>query len=385
MKILVLGGYGEMGKIIVVDLFETFKGEIVVAGRNKEKAKAFANSFKSKKVKWAQADSNQPKKLVQILKNCDVIINATQYDLNLNVMTAALAARVDYVDLGGLFHMTKKQLKLDKKFKKAGISAIIGCGATPGITNIMAAYGSRFFDKINSLHVQFADKDYTEYGMPFVVPYSMQTIFDEFSMKPVVFENGKFKLVEPLSGLEEINFLPPVNRATCFYTLHSEVATLPLSFKAKGIKNCSFKGGFEKDFVDKVKFLINGGFASESPVKNNNYTIVPRDFTVKLLNKFIPENVKVDDIEFLRVEILGRKDGRSKKLVVYCKSVSNKKWNIPAGSWNTGTPPSIIAQMLINGLIIKKGVMPPELCVNSEIFFNELVKRQIQILTQVRK
>jgi uncharacterized protein YbjT (DUF2867 family) len=48
MKIVVLGGYGEMGRITVIDLFERFKGTIVVAGRNEEKAKAFAGSFKKR-------------------------------------------------------------------------------------------------------------------------------------------------------------------------------------------------------------------------------------------------------------------------------------------------------------------------------------------------
>lgn len=379
MKILVLGGYGEIGKIIVIDLFETFIGEIIVAGRNKKKAEQFANSFKNKKVKWIKADINQKEELTKILNNCDVVINTTQYNMNLKVMEAALNARVNYIDLGGLFHQTKKQLKLHKKFKTAGITAILGCGATPGITNIMAAYGTKFFDEINAIHVQFADKDYTKYDTPFVVPYSMHTIFDEFSMKPAVFFNKKIKFVEPITGLEKIIFPHPVHNAICFYTLHSEVATFPISFKTKGLKNCSFKGGFDKDFVEKVKFLIETGFDSENPVKQNNVTIIPREFTIKMLNKFIQKNTKINDIEFLRVEISGKKNNQNKKLVVYCKSESNKKWNIPAGSWNTGTPPSIIAQMLLNDEITIKGVIPPELCINPETFFKELEKRQIKV------
>jgi len=385
MKILILGGYGEMGKVITTDLFETFKGEIIIAGRDKEKAKRFADSFKSENISWSQADASQPKGLVRALEGCDVIINAVQYNLNLDVMKAALAAKVSYVDLGGLFHMTGKQLKLHKRFKTAGVTAIIGCGATPGITNIMAAYGATFFDRINAVHVQFADKDWTKYDMPFVVPYSMRTIFDEFSMKPVVYNNKRYTYVEPVSGIEEIDFPSPVNKAICFYTLHSEVATFPSSFRNKCIRNCSFKGGFERDFVDKIKFLIDAGFASKNPMRNNNCTIVPQDFTVKMLNKFIPENAKVNDMEFLRVEIDGKINGRNKLLVVYCKSVSNKKWNIPAGSWNTGTPPSIVAQMLAHGDITEKGVLPLELCINPKMFFKELKKRQINVFSRWEK
>jgi len=384
MKILVLGGYGEMGKVIATDLFETFKGKIIIAGRDKEKAKRFAESFKSEKIGWSQADASQPEKLVRALGGCEVVINAAQYNLNLEVMKVALKAGVNYVDLGGLFHMTRKQLKLHERFKATGVTAVIGCGATPGITNIMASYGARFFDKINSINVQFADKDYTKYDMPFVVPYSMRTIFDEFSMKPAVYKNGKFTYVEPLSGAEEIDFPPPVNKAICFYTLHSEVATFPSSFRDNSIKHCSFKGGFERDFVDRVKFLIDVGFTSEIPIRHNNCTIVPRDFTVEMTNKFIPKNVKVNDIEFLRVEIDGKINRRNKRLVIYCKSVSNKRWNIPAGSWDTGTPPSIVAQMLVHGHITENGVLPPELCINPKMFFRELKKRQINVFSRWR-
>ena len=52
-KIVVLGGYGEIGSVITTDLSETAKGsKIVVAGRNKEKAEAFAKSFKRRLEAW---------------------------------------------------------------------------------------------------------------------------------------------------------------------------------------------------------------------------------------------------------------------------------------------------------------------------------------------
>ncbi|MFZ3166940.1 MAG: saccharopine dehydrogenase C-terminal domain-containing protein [Candidatus Methanoperedens sp.] len=382
MKIVVLGGYGEMGRITVIDLFETFKGTIVVAGRNEDKAKAFAESFKSNNIEWAGADADDPQKLIGLLRGSDVVINATQYTTNLQVMEAALSAETNYVDLGGLFHMTKKQLKLNNSFMKKGKLAVAGCGATPGITNIMAAYGSGLLDTIDSINVQFADKDYTKYDMPFVVPYSMRTIFDEFSMEPAVFSDGKLKYVKPISGEEEIEFLPPVNRATCFYTLHSEVATFPSSFKDKGIKNCSFKGGFPKEFVEKIKFLIDTGFASTTPVKYKNIDVVPLNFTVSLLNRFIPEKDKIKDLEFLRVELRGKRERKKKNVVVYCESRSNSRWNIPAGTWDTGVPPSIIAQMIAENKIEKRGVMPPELCIDPELFFGELAKREIYLSFQ---
>ena len=381
MKIIVLGGYGEMGKISVIDLVETCKDcEIVVAGRDRKKAENFAKSLKRKNVKGVQVDVNNQKQLIRLLQGSDVVINATQYYMNLNVMKSALAANVNYVDLGGLFHMTRKQLKLHKQFKKRNLIAVIGCGATPGITNVMAAYGAKFFYSIESINVQFADRDYTNYKIAFTVPYSMYTIFDEFTKKPAVLQNGRIKFVEPFTGMEDIKFPGPMHNAICFYTLHSEVATFPKSFKDKDIKNCSFKGGFDKDFVGKVKFLVDSGFASDKLVNFKGTKIIPKEFTVKILNQFIPSlKIKINDIEFLRVEITGKSKKFGKRLVVYCQTKTNKKWNISAGSWDTGVPPSIIAQMIAKSQINQKGVLPPELCIDPEIFFKELKKRNIKV------
>lgn len=381
MRILVLGGYGEMGRIAAIDLSETFGGTIVVAGRNAERARQFAASFRSRKVEWAVADADRSGELAGALKGSDVVINATQYGTNVGVMRACLKAGANYVDLGGLFHTTKRQLKLGSSFRKKGLLAIVGCGATPGTTNVMAAHAARSLDSIDTILVRFAGRDFTRYSTPFTVPYSMRTIFDEFSMRPAVFSGGKLGFAEPMSGHEKTAFPRPVGRVTCFYTLHSEVATFPSSFRDKGIRNCDFKGGFDKDFVGKVRFLINAGFSSTTPVAyGKTMKVVPLDFTVGLLNRFMPgRGVRINDVEFLKVELLGKRGGRRKKVAAYCRALTNKKWNIPAGSWDTGVPPSVMAQMIAERRVDASGVLPPELCIDPPEFFARLGRRNIRV------
>ena len=76
--------------------------------------------------------------LTALLAEADVALNATDYPFNLDVMRASLAARVSYADLGGLFHMTRRQYELDREFRDAGLTAVLGIGSTPGITNLLA-------------------------------------------------------------------------------------------------------------------------------------------------------------------------------------------------------------------------------------------------------
>lgn len=379
-RFVVLGGYGGMGSVCVRDLFDTSEAEIVIAGRDLQKAKRFASSFKSKRVSAAQVDVTNVEQTARVLKGADVCVNAVQYYYNLHVMRACLRARTNYIDLGGLYHVTLKQLKLDKQFKKIRKIAILGCGSSPGTTNIMAEYGGRFFDRVTSVHFYFGGKDYTKYRQPFVIPYSADTLLDEFVMKPAVLEKGRQRLVEPLGGQSTELFPEPVGRMKCFRILHSEVATVPLLYKKKGVQTCDFKECFPEDFASKIKFLVDAGFASQKPLDVGGVKIKPRDLTVRVLSQWLPKpGTKINDLEFLVAELDGYKDGKRKVVKVVCKAVSNKKLNLPAGTWDTGVPLSIIAQMIARGDVKKKGAMGPGFCIPPKRYFDELKKRDIHV------
>lgn len=380
LNYVVLGGYGEMGQFTVRDLFEHAERSVAsspiiwIVGRDVRKAAKFANSFHSNRVKWKAIDVSDINELAKFLKEKSICINSTQYYFNLHVMRACLKAHVPYVDLGGLFHMTKKQLKLHEKFKKAGLTAVLGCGATPGITNVMANYGASLLDRVSEIHVKFSGADFTKYKQPFVLPYSAETLFDEFSMKAAKLVKGKMKMVQPFSDEEYEIFSKPVGKSLCGSVLHSELATFPSSFKNRGLRECSFKGSFGDEFTQFFKLLIKLGFSKEPY----------RKWTVKFLDNFLPptqRKAEVKDLEILRVTLIGLKNGKRKKIVVDCHAKSNPRWNAAAGTVDTAVPPSIIAQMVVKGFVKKAGVYPPEQIVPSLEFFKELRKRGILVKT----
>lgn len=371
-KFVVLGGYGIIGRIVVLDLFRTCKDcEIIVAGRDLEKAERLVKKFKSKRIKAKQINLSNKKALVSLLKNSDVCINCVQYYLNLDIMRSCLEAKTNYVDLGGMFHMTKKQLKLNKQFKKINRLAILGCGATPGITNIMVSYGSKFFKKINSVEILFADKDETKYEQKFVLPYSFQTIIDEYTLKPAVFDNGKLKFAQPYSGIKKYSFKKEFGEKykeiEGFYTLHSELATLPKFLENKGIKKIEFRVTFEKSFNEIIKSLIMLGFASKENIET----------TSKIMDRLIINpKTKIKDAEILKTILYG---GNNKKMIL--ETLTNSTLNISGGSYDTGIPCSIASQLIAKkeGILEERGVYAPENVINPEIFFRELKKRGVKI------
>jgi len=376
MKFVVLGGYGIIGKIVVEDLFKTCKNcEIIVAGRDFAKVKAYASSFKSNRIKAKEIDINNENQLVNLIKNSDVVVNCLQYYFNVQIMKSCLKAKTNYVDLGGLFHETKKQLKLNNEFKKIGKLAIIGCGGAPGITNVLATYGSKFVKKISSVEITFADADYTKYNQEFVLPYSFKTIADEFSLKPAVFKNGKTTFAEPQSGRKTYDFGSEFGKQEGFYSLHSEIATIPKSVD-KGIKNCEFRVTFPQDFINKINVLIENGFASKENLKFNGKDISTIDITSELMNRLLPkQGTEIDDREMLRVII-------NDKMTIDAITKSDGKNS--AGVLDTAVPCSIAAQMIAKNEIKGTGVLPPEKAINYSLFFKELRKRKITIIKNGR-
>ena len=71
----------------------------------------------------------------------DVLVNTASYRINLEAMRACLKAGCNYLDLGGLYWMTGRQLELATEFERAGLLAVLGIGSSPGKTNLMAARG----------------------------------------------------------------------------------------------------------------------------------------------------------------------------------------------------------------------------------------------------
>jgi len=380
MRFVVLGGYGIIGRVVVDDLVRfTKNAEIIIAGRNLEKAESFAKLYKLKRVKALKIDIEKKSSLIKILKNADVCINCLHYYFNLQIMRACFAAKVNYIDLGGMFHTTKKQLKLNSKFKKIKRLALLGCGSAPGITNILTAYGADFLKRINSVEILFADKDETKYDQKFVLPYSFKTLVDEYTLKPVILKKGKLKTVPPLSGLKEYIFDGGFGKQKGFLTLHSEIATLPSFLKNKKIKNMEFRVTFKEDFNKVIETLIKTGFTSKKKILVNKNEMVILDITNALMDKFVVKpKTKVKDSEILRV-IFNK--GR-----IIIDAVTNSTFNIPAGTYNTGVPCSILAQMIANRYNLREesGVYAPEKVINPKIFFMELKKRGILVFINKR-
>jgi len=383
MRILVLGGAGKMGCISVQALAKDDRvDEVVIADINMAQAKIVADYLDSQKIKIVQVDIHDTKQFITALKGVDVCLNATTYYTNLLAMDACLEAGVHYTDMGGLFHLTRKQLELHDKYAKANISALLCVGSAPGVPNLQARYAADRLDTIESIRIYDGIKPPSPDDLRFT--YAVPTIVDEITVDPMVFENGKFVAKEPLSGFEDYWFSPPLGVLPMHLSLHSEVATLPVTFKDKGIKECVFKinyWGMAKETVEKVQVLVDFGFGATESVEVDGQHIVPRDLMVSMLSDYVPpitdflappKTKPPNWTKEIVTEIRGIKDGKE---VMYRLGTLTCKGALP-----TGVVPAVAAIWLAEGRI-EPGVFPPEAALDPEPFFKEL--EQHDIITKV--
>ena len=302
MHIVVLGGAGAMGRVTVRTLTEYEDvDQITLADYNEERAREVAATFHSNNVEVKQIDVNDFERLCVLIHGADVVLSAVDYVFNQPILKACLQEKAHYADLGGLFHMTRTLMNMHAEVEAAGITAILGMGGTPGITNLLARAAADKLDRVDSIKVQLGCSDTTPSNAPLVAPYSIRTILDEFTKSPQVFENGTWHPQQPLTGQEELIFPLPVGRATAIYSLHSECATFPISFQDKGIRYVSFKIAFPNDFLTKLKFLVDLGFGSDEPINVRGSRVSPREVLAKLLEMTPVEDVEPQDCDVLRI------------------------------------------------------------------------------------
>jgi saccharopine dehydrogenase-like NADP-dependent oxidoreductase len=367
VRIAVLGAAGAMARVVLRDLLE-FVPDVAITAADLRPAQ-----HDDPRVHPATLDARDEGATAKLLEGHDAVLNCVTYYFNVPVMRAALAARVPYADLGGLYHGSMKQFALHEDFVRAGVPALLGMGSTPGITNVMAGELARGLESVEAIQVRVGCVDRGASG-PLPVPYALDTVLDEFSLEPMVFCGGRAEAVPPMSGREAIDFPDPVGRVEALYTLHSEVAMFPRSFP--GLEEASFKVAFEPSFTEKVRFLVELGFARR---ERRNGGPSPREVLLELASKQTIPSGEPNDADALRVDVRGRRDGKSVERRAEAVVLPHSSWKVSAGSLDTGVPLSIAGQLLASRTIRTPGVLCPETAVPGELFFEMLERREIRV------
>lgn len=368
MRIVVLGA-GAMGEAVTRLLARHSSVELLCLDADPERAeRAVADTGGGVSGEIDVTTESLPKSL----QEADAVAACLPYTLNLRVMEAALETGTPYADLGGLYHMTLRQLELDERFREAGVPAILGIGCAPGITNLLARLGADRLDTTES--VDLIDGA-VEPGDGFHVPYAAETILDEFTLPAMVYEDGRLEEVPACSGAIRFEFPQPVGEMEAFYTLHSELATLPRTIE--GVRNVRWRLALPPPIAQGFKLLVDLGLAERDPVDTPGGRVVPRALLLALLARLPASTGPAEDAEIAEVRVSGTRGGRPASFLGRATFQPTPE-GISAGAFGTAVPIAAAARWLAAGRIVP-GVHPPETALPPQEFLADLAAEGVQL------
>lgn len=359
-KVVVLGGSGGIGSVATRALaaLEDFD-EIVVADVRQDAAAELARNTGRAGVRAIAVDATREASLDQALRGADVVLNCIGpfYRFGVPVLTAAIRAGVDYVDVCDDLEPTLAMLELDAEAKRAGVSALVGMGNSPGLANVFVRMcAESFLDDVEAADIMHIHGGEPEEG-PAVTKHRIHAMTSDVPL----FIDGKMIKVRQLeeSGREhtiETEFRG-LGRYPVYPYPHPETVTLPRYLP--GIRRVTNLGViFPLSLFKLTQDMVRVGACTEEPLEVGGRKIIPLEFSVAHIlsqrSRLLAEAGIDGPAGCLKVVVAGTKGGEKRSIVFSLSSSS-------AGAGEgTGIPAAVGAILMQRGRIEPKGVFPPE-------------------------
>ncbi|AIF42503.1 saccharopine dehydrogenase family protein [Virgibacillus sp. SK37] len=378
MKIGVLGS-GLMGKEAARDLVAS-EGVAAVglADIDLSRAQQVCDQLNSSKLTAYQVNASSEQELANYMRQFDVIINALFYSFNEIVARTAIQVGVNSVDLGGhIGHMTDKVLAMKEDAEAAGVTLIPDLGVAPGMINILSGYGASKLDKLDSIKlfvggIPVRPEPPLEYNHVF----SMEGVFDHYTDPSLIIRNGIKQEIPSLSEVESIHF----EKFGPLEAFHTSGGTSTLSISYPQLETLEYKTIRYPGHAQKFKLLVDLNLTRmDYEVDVKGQRINPREVLLKVLDPIVELGEK-DDAVLLRTVISGEKAGMPATYQYEMTTYKDRTTQVTAMARATANTISVVAQMIGNGTIAKKGVFPPEKCVPGAVYIKEMAKRGVNIL-----
>ena len=363
--------------------------DICIASRTKSKCDALAEKLKGitkTNITTAQVDADNVDELVALINEYkpELVMNIALPYQDLTIMDACLICGVNYMDTANYepeniddpewkaiyekrceeagfsaYFDYSWQWAYREKFKEAGLTALLGSGFDPGVTQAYCAYAAKhYFDTIETIDI--LDCNGGDHGYPFATNFNPEINLREVSAPGSYWENGKWIEIPAMSIKREYNF-EGVGDKDMYLLHHEEIESLAANFP--DVKRIRFFMTFGQSYLTHMNCLENVGMLSTTPIMYEGKEIVPIQFLKALLPDPATLGPRTKGKTNIGCIFTGKKDGEDKTYYIYnicdheeCYKVVGSQ----AISYTTGVPAMCGALMLLTGKWDKKGVYTVE-------------------------
>jgi len=362
MKIIALGGAGDMGSRAVRDLAEQPELEALVIGDyNETAARALAREIDDERVSALKVDANDHDALVATIAPFDVAASAVGpfYRFERKCAAAAIEAGCNYVSLCDDYDAAQAVLALDAQATDQGVTVLTGLGWTPGISNVLARKAAEQLDEVHAIEVAWGSSASDSEGFAVI----LHTLHIFCGTVPS-WQDRTLTKVPAGSGKQRVRFPEPLGECNVFHLGHPEPVTLPLTYP--DATTVTLKGGLSEDMLNSLARLM-------ATLRLSN-THGKRVAVAKLLKVLLPVIGRIGrpahPCSGIRVDVTGTKDGEPITITYGATDNMDRL---------TGLPLAIGAAMLARGEITQHGVVAPEACIAPDAFIAQLAKRDITV------
>jgi lysine 6-dehydrogenase len=407
MKVLVFGGSGAIGKAVAWDLAQDGDVKAVgIVGRRKEALEETKEWIGSDKVIPQPLDILNREETRTLMGLYDVGVIAlpdrqTSYGLVQSAVEAGMHVvdmleeyhrRPDAYETEGLVLPKGKSLNeygdwIHETAIKNGVTFVDGMGFAPGLSNVTVGEGIRKLDQAETAVARVGGIPSKEaaqkHPLRYMITWAFEHVLREYMVKLNVIKDGEVVEVPALTDRERFRFdkFGVDEELECAVTpgMPSFIFTRT-ELKEFAEKTVRWPGHF--DGVDTLKEC---GLLDLNPVEFEGAEISPRQFLLSLITPRLQAKEGDTDVCVMWNSVVGKKDGQKTRIDYYMWDEADTDLGFSAMQRVTGFPCAIAARLIARGLIAEKGIVPPEDCIQGEVydeFMAELSKRNINILEE---
>jgi saccharopine dehydrogenase (NAD+, L-lysine-forming) len=367
-KVLIIGA-GGVGSVVAhkcAMVPEVF-GEITLASRTLSKCDAIAAEVKKRTgrtIATAKVDADNAEETAALIRKtgAKLLLNVALPYQDLNLMDACLLAGCDYMDTANYEPLDVAKFEYSwqwayqEKFEKAGLSALLGSGFDPGVTNVYTAWALKHhFDEIHTLDI--IDVNGGQHGKAFATNFNPEINIREVTAECRHFENGGFVETAPMSKHQAFTCPDGVGTYEIYRMYHEELESLVKHIPT--IQRAQFWMSFSPNYLKHLEVLQNVGMTRIDPVMYQGMEIVPLQFLKAVLPNPSDLGETTKGRTCIGNVITGLKDGKAKAIYIFniCDhEACFAEVGSQAISYTTGVPAMIGAKQMLAGDWKKSGV-----------------------------
>ncbi len=366
-KILVIGA-GGVGSVAVHKMakWPDIFSEITLASRRVAKCDAIATSVKSRtgvSIITAELDADNVEATTRLIEKtgASLVVNLALPYQDLNIMEACIAAGADYLDTANYEPLDEAKFEYhwqwayQESFEKAGLTALLGSGFDPGVTNVFTAYIAKHHIQ-NMQTLDILDCNGGDHGQHFATNFNPEINIREVTAPARHWQDGVWVETPALSHKQSFDF-PQVGNRNMYLMYHEELESLSKHFPE--LTRARFWMTFGDAYLTHLNVLENIGMTSIEPIIYEGQEIVPLQF----LKAVLPEPSELGETTKGKTcignIISGTHEGRPRTVYLYnvCDhEACFAEVGSQAVSFTTGVPAMIGASLILDKSWRKPGV-----------------------------